>query len=235
MRQYFLIFSLLANLLFAFVFFLFVQRSGGLRYLRYRLGHNQSALYAHRRQLFEKMPASPGAVIFVGDSQTEQCEWREWMALPDTLRLLNRGITADHVSGVLERLPEILRHRPASVFLMIGINDLLFGKSPADILSVYDRIIKTMRQQSPHTRLVVLTLPPVNNQIKNIGLPNGTVRQLNAALALLAQGNGLLLLDLYGPLSDGNGQLDARFTEDGLHLNGEGYEVWKRLVQEALR
>lgn len=230
MSKYFLFFSLLFNLLLAVGGFLLVQRLGGWRYILHRMQHTETGLYAHRRQLFERMAASEGAVIFLGDSQTEQCEWREWLRLPDSLPVLNRGITADHVRGIEARLPEVLRHRPVAVYLLVGINDLLFGRPPADILTDYDRLLREMRNLAPTTRIYVLNLPPVNNQVKRTGIENAEIRTFNAGLGRLTEAHGLPFLDLHTPLCDGAARLDVRFTEDGLHLNGAGYAVWKEVL-----
>ncbi len=226
MRKSILVISLLLNLLLAAGLLLVVDRLGGWTYALFRLQHDEAGLYHHRTQLFEMMQPSPGAVIFLGDSHTEQCEWQELLRA-DSFSILNRGIVGDHVQGVLDRLEEVLRHKPRRIYLMIGINDLIFQKKPEAILSVYREIVAQIRSKSPNSELFLQSVLPVNNQIKKIGTTNDNIRALNAGIATLARDYALPYIDIFSSLLDANGNLDPRFTEDGIHLNGVGYSVWK--------
>lgn len=228
-----LVASLVANLLLGSALALLIQRLGGVRYALHRFRHTEAGLYAHRKDLFEKMPVCPEAIIFLGDSQTEQCEWREWLQWGDsTPTILNRGITADHIAGIQARLPEVLRHQPSKIFLMAGVNDLLFGSSPPEVAGRIRVLVQTIRQQSPTTELILQTLPPVNNTVKKTGIENTVIQAFNAALALVAQEYSLPLVDLYTPLCDASGNLAKTCTDDGLHLNATGYQIWKNAVEE---
>lgn len=232
-KSFFLSFSLIINLILAGALFFLIQRLGGWRYTLQRIRHNETGLYAHRKQLFERLPERRGAVVFLGDSQTAQCEWSELLR-PDSLPVLNRGITADHTMGVSARLPEIYRHAPSKVFLMIGVNDLLFGKSFDEIENNYRGIVAEIRRNVPDALLALQSLPPVNNHIKQTGLQNTAVRDLNARIARIAKTFALPFIDIYTPLSDADGNLSAKCTEDGLHLNASGYLVWKKQIEAFL-
>ena len=215
---------LLASLLFL------LHRLGGWRYALYRFRHDEAGLYEHRRQLFERLPAEPGAVVFLGDSQVQGCEWRELCGGLTAAPVLNRGIAADHVAGVQARLGEVLRHRPREILLQVGVNDLLFGKSAAEIAAGYRAIVERVRRESPGTRLVVHGVLPVNNGVKRVGIGNDAVRALNRELADVARQYELAYIDLHPALSDAEGNLASRFTSDGIHLNGDGYEQWRQAL-----
>ena len=66
------------------------------------------------------------STLFLGDSLTEYGNWRE---LFPGLDIKNRGIAGDTTDGVLHRLDGITALSPDKIFLMIGINDLLMGRS----------------------------------------------------------------------------------------------------------
>lgn len=205
-----------------------VQRLGGWRYVLYRLEHREAGLYRHRTDLFERLPDRPGAVVFLGDSHVEQCEWAELTGLPDAL---NRGITGDHTQGVLARLNEALRHRPRLVVLMAGVNDLLLGRSPEETAADYQLIVERIRRESPQTELLLVSILPVNSQVKRISLDNAIVRSLNAHIAGIARDYTLPYIDLYAECADADQRLSARLTDDGIHLNGQGYIVWKKAME----
>ena len=222
-------FSLLLNLLLAAALFFMVNRLGGWAYALYRLRHDEAGLYHHRVQLFEMMHASPGAIVFLGDSHTEQCEWQE-LFHGDSTVILNRGIVGDYVKGVLGRLDEVLRHKPRKIYLMVGVNDLVFKNKPEDVATTYREIVTQIRSKSPDSELFLQSVLPVNNRIKKAGVKNETIRALNTQIAAIARDYALPYIDVYADLKDADDNLDQRYTEDGIHLNGVGYAVWKQRI-----
>jgi len=217
-----LFFSLLLNALLLAGMVFTLHRLGGWRYTMSRLSNPMVGQYHHRQQLFERLPERRGAVVFLGDSHIEQCEWEELVG-GDTARVLNRGISGDYVAGVLARLPEVLRHRPTKIYLLVGVNDLLFQTAPEEVAAQYRDLVQRIRRESPDTELLLLSIPTVNNDLRNTRLDNTDIKTLNAHIAQIARDYALRYLDLYTRLTDANGNLSAKFTEDGVHLNGAGY------------
>ncbi len=216
-------FLLLTTLLLLALVALLIHRLGGWKYTWYRFSHPGAGLYNDRKQHFALLPVRPGAVIFLGDSQIEQAEWHELLA--DTVPVLNRGITGDHVDGVFERLEEVLRHKPLRIQLLVGINDLIAGKPMEAIVARYREMVQKIRHDSPDTQLVLWSVLPVNNTVKRVGIDNQTVRALNVSIAQIARDYALTYLDIHDSLKDTSGNLSPKYTEDGIHLNGEGYRI----------
>ncbi|MFN0216190.1 MAG: GDSL-type esterase/lipase family protein [Saprospiraceae bacterium] len=208
-----------------------VHRLGGWKYTVLRLQRQTTGLYHHRVQHFERLSECPRSIVFLGDSQTEQAEWSE--LFPEGPPVLNRGISGDFSEGVMERLPEILRHKPLKVFLLIGVNDLIFGNSVSEIESVYRSIVQKIRSESPDTELFLQSLLPINNEIRNAGATNDKITELNTRVLQIAHDFAIPYLDIATPLKDADGNLAAKFTEDGLHLNGLGYLVWKKEIEKV--
>ncbi|MCB0527459.1 MAG: hypothetical protein KDC61_05120 [Saprospiraceae bacterium] len=209
-----------------------VNRLGGWQYALYRLQYGDSGMYEHRKTLFERMPDRPGAIVFLGDSQIGLCEWQEMFA--DLSPVLNRGISGDHVQGVLDRLDEVLRHRPEKVFLEIGVNDLLWGKTPAEIAGPYREIVQKIRQARPDGQLFLLSVLPVNKKQRALSTGNADIQALNGEIARIAKEFALPYVDLYNQLTDASGDLSPQFSSDGLHLNGLGYAMWKKQIKSYL-
>ncbi len=213
----------------------FVASRGGVGYLRARLSPKvpaaitdtqMSAHWRSRVSMHALTPIAPGDVVLLGDSLTE---WADWVALLGDASLRNRGIAGDTVEGVQRRLDPIIAARPRMIVLMIGINDLLNSATPQAVLAGLRVLIARIRAEAPATRLLVLSLLPVEPHA--IGVRhNPRVAAVNSGLAPIAREAGAEWLDLW-PLLGGDAGLDRRYTYDGLHLNGEGYGVWA----EALR
>ncbi len=209
-----------------------IQKLGGFGYTWQRITHREWGVYYHRAQHFEKLPEQPGAIIFLGDSQVEQAEWHELFG--DQPAVLNRGISGDYTAGVRERLGEVLRHKPSKLFLLVGVNDLFFGKKPTEITIDYQAIVQRTRSESPNTELFLLSVLPVNNAVRDVGLDNTAVLALNENIRLIARNFAIPYLDIYTPLTDANGNLAAKFTDDGLHINGLGYAVLKNEIGKVM-
>jgi lysophospholipase L1-like esterase len=217
--------SVLINLLLLGAITWAVQKLGGFGYTWHRLSHREWGVYGHRVQHFSKLPERSGSIVFLGDSQLEQAEWHE--VFGDSPPVLNRGISGEYTAGVLERLPEILRHKPLKIFLLVGVNDLFFGKTIAEVETDYRAIVQRIRSESSETELYLLSLFPVNNAVRDIGMQNTSIQALNTRIRQIAQDFALQYIDLYTPLTDADGNLAAKFTDDGLHINGLGYVVLK--------
>lgn len=225
-----LFFSFLLHVLLLAGMVFSLQRLGGWKYMLSRIGNPMIGQYHHRQDLFERLPERRGAVVMLGDSQIEQCEWQELVG-SDSLMVLNRGISGDYVAGVQARLAEVLRHQPSRIYLLVGVNDLFFQTPPDEVAVQYRDLVQRIRRESSHTELVLMTLPPANNHLRNTRLRNADIQALNARIAQTAQDYALRCLDLYPLLADASGNLSPRFTEDGVHLNGAGYLVVKAAMK----
>ena len=215
-----------------------MARRGGWAYVQTRLLHRQTtgdatiyeaAYYRHRQSQFDQLPVAAADILFIGDSITDEGEWSDWFPAA-TLR--NRGISGDTTAGVLRRLPALLDTAPETIFLMIGINDLIFlGRSPEQVLGRYGQILTLMQQRAPQTQVYVQSVLPVGDPYS----PelNAKILQLNRGLATLAAAAGYTYVDLH-PLFVVEGQLDSACTADGLHLNGEGYARWVEHIRPLI-
>lgn len=188
-----------------------------------------SPYYWERKSHFETLPKSESDIVFLGDSLTNACEWHEFFK---NVRLKNRGISGDTTNGVLNRIDEVIDSKPQKIFIMIGINDLNQGVKVEDVFNNYRMILKLFQEKAPQAEVFVQSLLPLNNgKFSNNGV-NHKIIELNAKLKDLAQEFSFHYIDLYSSFLDSNNQLDARYTLDGIHLNGQGYLVWKGLIEQ---
>ena len=115
-------------------------------------------------------------------------------------------------------------------FVMIGTNDFADAhRSVAAVWANYQQIVKRL-ESSGIKVVVVSTLPchTVKGAWKSCGSYNSKIRVLNTRLARLS-GSRVTFLDLW-PVLVAGGNLRAEFTFDGIHLNGNGYQQWKKAM-----
>jgi len=191
------------------------------------------ASYSLKVGQFKSFANSNNDIIFLGNSITAGTDWNELLGLSNAR---NRGISGDITFGVLERLDEVIEGRPAKVFILIGINDISRNIPDSVIISNYRKMVDRIQAGSPATKIYLQTLLPVNNeftQFKNHYNKDAHIAYVNAAIRQLAKECKVNLVDLNPNFQDANGKLDKKFTEDGLHLNIEGYKVWASILKKG--
>ena len=186
-----------------------------------------STFYYQRTSLFEKLPSSTNDIILLGNSITNGGEWSE---LFGNTNVKNRGISGDICMGVYDRLDAITAKQPAKIFLLIGINDIGRGTAPDSVVMGIDRIIEKIQSQLPKTSIYLQSILPVN---ESFGMFDGhtkhwkEIKPLNTKLEALAKTKNIGYIDLYSEFVEpGTDKLNPLYTNDGLHLLGEGYMKW---------
>ncbi len=186
--------------------------------------------YENKVSFFTKLPARDAFIVFVGDSQTDRCEWSE---LLDRCGIINRGIDGDTTDGVLNRLDEITRMKPEKIFIMIGGADFIIGRQIPQIVENYKKIIARIRAGTPQTRIFIQSVLPTVQQV--VPMPLHLIRGLNEKLRLLADNNHVLYIDIYSVMLDSSGGMNPSYSIDGVHCNGQGYMVWREALLPYIR
>jgi lysophospholipase L1-like esterase len=182
--------------------------------------------HARKVSFFEVYPVPSKNAVFLGDSITQGGEWAE--IFPD-LAVKNRGIGGDTTTGVLERLHQVTNGQPSAVYIKIGTNDLTHGPDQRETsYRQYKEIIARVQKDSPSTHIYVQSL-----------LPRAADRQLeveafNGEIQRLATQMDVTYIDLYSHFLDPDGSIADKFSNDELHLSGEGYQLWQSLLAPYL-
>lgn len=212
-------FLVLAALLFFFFFFRDTVRN------RYAI-----PIFENKTSQFNLLPIDSNDIIMLGNSITEHGEWTE---LFDNVNVKNRGIGSDITSGILTRLDNVVNGKPAKVFIKIGTNDITLGHPEEEILENYKEIIQKLKTGTPSTKIYIQSILPVGGRQTAKGRRNLAIRALNLKLKELAWSHQLLYIDLFPHFLDATQkELDEKFTADGIHLNGRGYQLWVDLIRE---
>lgn len=188
--------------------------------------------YWHQKQtLFESLPTSPEDIVMLGNSITDGGEWAEIL---DNVHVRNRGISGDTTDGVLQRLGSITDGRPAKLFLMIGINDFAQGISGDSIARNIEQIICRIKAESPETEVYVQSILPISDEITLFPGHKAHLSQVaptNAMIRAICERQGVTYVDLYSSFVTPDGKLDLKYSNDGLHLLGEGYKLWGSIIR----
>ncbi|MEJ0030527.1 MAG: GDSL-type esterase/lipase family protein [Bacteroidota bacterium] len=200
---------------------------------RYDTIHYAPDYLATRVAQFKTEPVEKGTIILVGNSIIEYGNWKR--LLGDS-SVVNRGVAADNTFGVLTRLDDIISPQPSKVVIEIGINDVSQNIPLNITIDNITVIVTRLRTGLPNTPIYVVSLLPTNEDVKN-EYPDAYNKNrmsdvVNEQLKLRSKDSAFVYLDLNSKLKDPEGKLDRKFaSNDGLHLNEEGYKVFVGLLR----
>ena len=193
-----------------------------------------STFYVQRASLFSKLTITPKDIVFIGNSITNGAEWNE---LFPRKRVKNRGISGDTSEGVYDRLDPVVKGKPAKIFILIGINDISRDVKVEDIVLNMKRIVKEIQKKSPKTKIYIQSILPVN---PDFGIFKGhekpqLIKEINQQYQNIAKEYNVNYINLYPHfLEEGTDRMNKNYTNDGLHLLGEGYLLWSEIIKPYL-
>ena len=177
-------------------------------------------------------PPPKGAVLFVGSSSI-----RLWQSLgndfPGT-RVINRGFGGSELADstfYVDRM--VVPYRPKMVVLYAGDNDLANGKTPQQVFEDYKAFVERVHRKLPNTRIAFISIKPSPARaslLQSMKEANGLIK------AYTTHARRLIYIDVFTPMlgKDGNPRPEL-FGPDRLHMNSEGYRLWKLVVTPSIR
>lgn len=183
--------------------------------------------YHQRASHFATLSVDSNDIVILGNSLTDNGRWNEMFNNPD---IKNRGIIGDNVQGVSDRVDFVTKGHPKKIFLLIGVNDVSHHLTPDSIVTAVEKLIVKIKKASPETELYLQSWLPINNDFKrykNMIGKEETVLQGNVFLEQVARRQGVTWINLFPLFADRECKLPRHLTNDGLHLNEEGYKIWR--------
>ena len=196
---------------------------------------NPDVYYARRATLFDLLPVYSSDIIMLGNSLTDGAEWNE---LFDNCHVKNRGIVGDIIHGFFERLEPILKGQPRKIFIMGGVNDISHGVSADSIVSAMTQVVTTIQARCPKTEIYVQSMLPFNNDVRLWKLLKDREQVVvdgNKGLESMCQRLGVTFINLYPLFVGENGKMKPEYTNDGLHLMGGAYLIWRDALLPYIR
>jgi hypothetical protein len=176
----------------------------------------------------EVHPHPAGGVLFVGSSSI-----RLWSDLElqfhDLPVVIKRGFGGSQLSDCVKHLSRlVLRYRPRTVLVYAGDNDLATGSAPSEVLHRFTAFADGVHQALPDTEIFYISIKPSPARVAL--LPQ--IRATNALIRDYADREGKVdYIDVFTPMVDASGRPRPElFRADALHLNADGYALWKRVI-----
>lgn len=168
-------------------------------------------------------------VLFIGDSLTVGLSM--YGGLKNATYFCINGMGADEALGkdmdgvTLDALLDVGQYD--AVYIMLGINDM--GLKRKSYLSVYSALLSHVQEKQPNASIVIESILAVTSAYtaEHPKINNDEIRERNAGLAEMADGEHIFFLDLNTFFVDDAGNLRESQARDGLHLQSKAYKVWK--------
>ncbi len=180
----------------------------------------------------DKQNAPPeGANLFVGSSSI-----RIWKDIADQFpdfKVINRGFGGSQFSDLIYYLDRIvIPYNPAKIFIYEGDNDIASGKDTKRIMKDAKKVRKILKRKLPEADVAFIAAKP---SVARWELGEKYL-ELNEALELFAcQNERTEYVDVWYPALDDDGMVFTHiFLEDNLHMNAEGYKIWKKVLAPYL-
>lgn len=184
-------------------------------------------------QQFEKLDKEakpqPGATLFVGSSSIVM--WKDLAESFPDVRVLNRGFGGSEFSDLIYYADRVIYpYQPSKVFVYEGDNDLAAGDTPKSVLKEARKLRKMIAKNLGREVPVIFIAPKPSVARWNL---KEAYEVLNTRLEKYTQKKAYTeFVDVWTPALDENGQVYKHiFLEDDLHMNAEGYKIWKKAVQ----
>jgi lysophospholipase L1-like esterase len=173
--------------------------------------------------------------VFFGDSITEG-----FTTLSFVPNVVNLGVSGDKTINLIGRIQEVITINPSTLFLMIGINDLLVKERywqdyiTIDFEKVYDTLLTLIRDNLPKCDVYLSSVLPIDVDKDNNDYLNKRIIMMNEYIREMSLKYNYKYLNLHKLfLSESNLIMD-KYTTDGVHLSDKGYELYLNTILELI-
>ena len=178
--------------------------------------------------LYDIYKTDRAEIVMLGNSITHGVNWNELLGRSD---IAERGIPGDGLRDYLGRMEYVYRLKPKLCFIMGGVNDIYTGYPPELIAANYFKVIEAL--QSHEIVPVIESSLHVSSKYILSDIKNHEISVLNNLLKSYAEKHNIIFIDLNSRMSS-EGKLRSELTFDGIHLNAEGYAVWREAIEPVI-
>ena len=171
-------------------------------------------------------PPAPCQVLFVGSSSFVR--WTDLVADMTPVPVINRGFGGSYIEHVNRWFDQIVApYHPRAIVFYAGENDLDGGKSVAQVVADFDAFMTRKSQVLGNTPVYFISVKPSKLRFSELSLQH----QVNEAIrSRAAKRPDLHFIDVVPDMLQ-KGKPKEIFGPDNLHMNRDGYLIWRRIVR----
>jgi lysophospholipase L1-like esterase len=167
------------------------------------------------------------AVLFVGSSSIEK--WTDLAADFPKIKVINRGIGGAQIVDCTAHADQLVEpYAPKQIVFYAGDNDLAAGKTPQEVADDYQKFVKLVRKSLPKTPIAFISIKPSPSRtslLENMIAANALIKKF------IADDKTQTYIDVFTPMLGDDGEPRGElFVSDRLHMNKDGYALWRKIV-----
>jgi lysophospholipase L1-like esterase len=126
----------------------------------------------------------------------------------------------------------IVPYHPKQIVIYSGENDVAMDASATDVLERFKKLFTLIREKLPNVSIIYISIKPSPSREKYMPV----MEQANVMIRqFLSSYPETVYIDVYHPMlgSDGKPRKEL-FSGDELHMNRQGYELWRDAIMPHL-
>lgn len=175
--------------------------------------------------------------LFIGDSRTvglqDYTDLSEHADFYCETSLTIYKVLEENFKGKGTILEALSKKSYGKIYLMVGINELGRGTTE-DFMAKYTEVVDTLHELCPDAKIMIQGIMHVSEQKSSSDaiFNNSNISARNNAIATLADNVHFFYIDMNEAVCDENGNLNAEYTHDQIHLLGMYNDLWKQFLLE---
>jgi lysophospholipase L1-like esterase len=187
---------------------------------------------AFKKQDSIKAPPK-NAILFVGSSSFRL--WKDLNEYFPGYTIINRGFGGSTFPDIMEYVNDIIiPYAPKQIVIYCGDNDLASSDAitPRIVLNRFKNLVTVIRVKLPDVNILYVAIKPSPSRAKL--MPK--IRAANVLISqYLSKDKNAAFVDIYNDMLDKRGRpVGVLFKEDSLHMNDNGYAIWKKAIAPKL-
>lgn len=175
--------------------------------------------------------------LFIGDSRTvglrDYTDLAEHADFYCETSLTIYKVLEESFKGKGTILEALSKKNYGKIYLMVGINELGRGTTE-DFMAKYTEVVDTLHELCPDAKIMIQGIMHVSEKKSSSDaiFNNSNINARNNAIATLADNVHFFYIDMNEAVCDENGNLNAEYTHDQIHLLGMYNDLWKQFLLE---
>jgi len=178
------------------------------------------------------VPPVKNAILFVGSSSF--AKWKDVADYFPGYIIVNRGFGGSTLLDVIRYAYDIIvPYQPKQVFIYAGDNDLAEGASVAEVVTRFKTLFQLIRINVPNATMDYISIKPSPSRENLMPKMKEANKQIEAFLKT-QKNTGFI--NVFSPMLNADGKPKPEiFVEDRLHMNADGYAIWKKTILPYLK
>jgi lysophospholipase L1-like esterase len=169
-------------------------------------------------------------IVMLGSSLTDDIDWNELLNRGD---VINRGIGAEIIATMLDRMPYVLKVKPKICFVECGINDIDNNIPLTTSIQQLGQVVELLQKDS--IKVVLTAVTYLANIAPNYKKRNEKITAFNSELYKLALQKNCVVVNNNTKMSPNNLLRKDLCKYDGLHYLPAAYLLWKEEIEKVLK